>query len=116
MVLSEFGEELRGGLRKDLAKRLACGVQNGHRLPIVPADVGLRIDVERKSIFCSVCHRYEKPDRICVESVLPHEEALAFVCEDCRKLRAGELTKLLEEWCTTGRPVDPLAAAPVATR
>jgi len=109
MVLSEFGEELRGGLRKDLAKRLAYGVWSNY-LPIVPADVGLRIDIENKLIFCSVCHRYLKPNQIEVESVLPNEEALAFVCEDCRLLRGGELTKLLEDWCTTGRPVIQLEA------
>ncbi len=107
LVLSEFGEELRGGLRKDLAKRLAYGVQK-ERLPIVPADVGLRIDIEERRIFCSVCHNYFAWEVITAESVLPHEEALAFVCEDCRLLRAGELARLLEDWCTTGRPVVPL--------
>jgi ribonuclease BN (tRNA processing enzyme) len=106
LVLSEFGEELRGGLRKDLAKRLASGVhEKDGFLPIVPADVGLRIDIKNKRIFCSVCHRHVTPEGIKAESVLPNEEALAFVCNDCRQLRSGELIKLLEEWCTTGRPI-----------
>jgi ribonuclease BN (tRNA processing enzyme) len=117
LVLSEFGEELRGGLRKDLTSRLAHGL--GHDvqkepkepLPIVPADVGLRIDIEKQRIFCSVCHNYFAWEVITAKSVLPHEEALAFVCEDCRLLRDGELSKLLEDWCTTGRPVIPLKAA-----
>jgi len=107
MVLSEFGEELRGGLRKDLAVRLAHGLHSD-QLPIVPADVGLRIDIEKQEIFCSVCHNYFDWKGITAESVLPHEEALAFVCDDCRLLRAGELPRLLEDWCTTGRPVIPL--------
>lgn len=107
MVLSEFGEELRGGLRKDLAVRLGHGLPSD-QLPIVPADVGLRIDIEKREIFCSVCHNYFNWEGITTESVLPHEEALAFVCADCRLLRAGELPRLLEDWCTTGRPVIPL--------
>ena len=110
LVLSEFGEELRGGLRKDLARRLALGVQK-EPLPIVPADVGLRIDIEEQRIFCSICHNYFEWKAITAESVLPHEEALAFVCEDCSLLRAGELPRLLEDWCTTGRPVIQLNGA-----
>lgn len=105
MVISEFGEELRGGLRKDLAVRLASGVQTDNKLPIVPADVGLRIDIDNQEVFCSVCHHYCDWSQIYAESVLPHEEALAFVCKDCQLLRGRELNKLLEEWCTTGRPV-----------
>ncbi len=108
LVLSEFGEELRGGLRKDLAKRLGSKELNNKLLPIVPADVGLRIDIEKKYIFCSICHCYLPWDVITAESVLPHEEALGFVCQDCHLLREGELPNLLEEWCTTGRPVIPL--------
>jgi ribonuclease BN (tRNA processing enzyme) len=114
LVLSEFGEELRGGLRKDLTNRLAKGLghdaqkESKELLPIIPADVGLRIDIGGKRIFCSICHNYFAWGVIEAVSVLPHEEALAFVCEDCRLLRVGELPRLIEDWCMTGRPVIPL--------
>ncbi len=104
VVLSEFGEELRGGLRADLARRLSFST----KFPVVPADVGLRIDIAQGTVFCSLCHRYVEPKMIDVECVMPGEEALGYVCKDCGLLRKGELPKLLEEWCTTGRPVIPL--------
>ncbi len=128
VVLSEFGEELRGGLRVDLAGRLspAPGAAVGslecdtsapkgaeapglsRALRVIPCDVGLRIDVSNRRVFCCVCHRYVDSSKIKAKSVLPGEEAIAYVCTDCRIARGGELTRLLEEWCTTGRPVIPL--------
>ena len=115
-VLSEFGEELRGGLRTNLTQRLEdcllreadhgggnnCGEK---RTRVIPCDVGLRIDIQEGRIFCSICHRYVEPAKISPKSVLPGEEALAYVCEDCTTLRGGELPELLREWCQTGRPV-----------
>jgi len=110
MVLSEFGEELRAGLRVDLARRLSKRLppKGGKPLPVLPADVGLRIDVENRTIFCCVCHRYVEFGRIEAMTALPDEEALAYVCEDCRELRKAELPRLLEDWCRTARPVVPL--------
>jgi ribonuclease BN (tRNA processing enzyme) len=128
MILSEFGEELRGGLRKDLALRLSHRLTHpvkancceaflrlvvnknlqGNPLPIKPADVGLRIDIEERKIFCCICNDYYKPEDITPETVLPHEESMAYVCDSCRELRGGELTTLLEQWCSTTRPVAPL--------
>ncbi len=107
MILSEFGEELRGGLRKDIAKRLSYFWKRGSQnpLPIIPGDVGLRIDVDLKKVFCCICHRYEEPKNIIPEIVLPDEESMAYVCKDCKELRGGELNTLLEEWCRTARPV-----------
>ncbi len=109
-ILSEFGEELRGGLRKDIAKRLSYFWKRGSQnpLPIIPGDVGLRIDIDRKEVFCCICHRYVEPKNISPETVLPDEESMAYVCSDCKELRGGELNTLLEEWCRTARPVVPL--------
>ena len=110
MILSEFGEELRGGLRKDIAKGLSHFGKNGieEPLPIIPGDVGLRVDIDNKKVFCCICHRYVEPKKISSETVLPDEESMAYVCDDCTALRAGELNTLLEEWCRTARPVVPL--------
>ncbi len=120
LVLSEFGEELRGGLRVDLADKLSHflawresddpskEVTAESALPIVPADVGLRVDITTRRVFCSICHRYVDFGQIKPISVFPAEEALGYVCFSCRKARGAEVPKLLEEWCTTGRPVIPL--------
>ena len=110
MILSEFGEELRGGLRKDIAKRLSLFEKNECKkpLPIIPGDVGLRVDIGRKKVFCCICHRYVEPIEIIPETVLPDEESMAYVCVDCNELRGGELNTLLEGWCRTARPVVPL--------
>ncbi|MBI4618957.1 MAG: MBL fold metallo-hydrolase [Desulfobacterales bacterium] len=110
-VLSEFGEELRGGLRRDLTLRLSSILAHPDKtdktspIPIIPGDVGLRIDIENNKVFCCICNRYEDPINIKFETVLPDEESMAYVCNDCYELRRGELTKLLEQWCTTARPV-----------
>ncbi len=117
IILSEFGEELRGGLRKDFVKRLSHPWNKGKKgkvyydydyLPIIAGDVGLRIDIENRKVFCCICHRYEKPEKIITETVMPDEESMAYVCEDCKELRGGELNTLLEEWCRSARPVVPL--------
>ncbi len=112
MILSEFGEELRGGLRKDIAKRLSLtwnpnhGDNGGYEyLPIIPGDVGLRVDIENKKVFCCICHRYVEPEKITPETVMPDEESMTYVCSDCKVSREGEMNTLLEEWCRTGRPV-----------
>jgi len=99
VVLSEFGEELRGGLRADLARRL-----EGHfwkqrpkaKFPgVIPADVGLRIDVAERTVRCAVCERYSKWGEMDAIAVRPADEGLFFVCRDCQSLREHELGEIL---------------------
>jgi hypothetical protein len=107
ILLSEFGEELRGGLRKSLVRRLSkiCDRNHGPKMHFMPTDVGLRVDIGAGTIFCSICHRYRSPLQIEAYSVLPSEEAIAYVCSDCKNSRSGEIDRLVEEWCHSGRPV-----------
>jgi ribonuclease BN (tRNA processing enzyme) len=99
VVLSEFGEELRGGLRADLARRLESHFLE--RLPreqfpgVIPADVGLRIDVAEKTVRCAVCERYWKWGEMDAIAVRPADEGLFFVCRDCQSLREHELGEIL---------------------
>lgn len=106
IILSEFGEELRGGLRTWLGRRLSK-ISRNRPMHFMPADVGLRVDVSTGTVFCSVCHRFVEPNKIEPYSVLPSEEAMAYVCRDCQNSRRGEIDRLVEEWCHTGRPVVP---------
>jgi tetratricopeptide (TPR) repeat protein len=62
VILSEFGEELAGGTRIDIARRLQAytderimGKGKG-KVVVLPGDVGLRVDPARQSIRCSCCH------------------------------------------------------------
>lgn len=100
VVLSEFGEELRGGLRMDAAGR----IQEVSRCPVIPADVGLRIDVARREIRCAVCLRYVCRGEIDARAVADTDEALFYVCADCRSSREGELASILARLHSTPRP------------
>jgi hypothetical protein len=102
VVLSEFGEELRGGLRVDIATRL----QRTFEMSVVPADVGLRIGVEDRTIRCVVCLRYVSADRVRSVAVSDHDEALMAVCNDCRHAREHELLGLLARLRTSPRLPD----------
>jgi len=95
VVLSEFGEEMRGGLRIDLAKRAMKAPSKPNDLHCVPADVGLRIDLAEKGIRCAVCSRYvffKEVDPVVASAA---DEAISYVCKTCQLLRAGELRELL---------------------
>jgi hypothetical protein len=91
VVLSEFGEELRGGLRADLATKL-------HRvfgITVLPADVGLRVGVDGQSVRCAVCRQYVLAENVRPVAVSDEDEALMFVCDDCYIARQHELPALL---------------------
>ena len=103
-VLSEFGEELRSGLRTDIAPRISSMLDKDCPR-IIPADVGLRIDLMDQTLLCCVCHRFVESTEITPKTVLPDTEALAYICHDCEIARRDELPKLLEEWCQSARPL-----------
>jgi ribosomal protein S14 len=60
VILSEFGEELAGGTRIDIARRLQTYTDERRKgkgkVVVLPGDVGLRVDPVRQSIRCSCCH------------------------------------------------------------
>ncbi|MFH1740204.1 MAG: MBL fold metallo-hydrolase [bacterium] len=91
ILLSEFGEELRGGLRADLAKRL----QAVFEMTVLPADVGLRVGVKEQSVRCAICLQYVSAKHIKPVAVADQDEALVFVCYDCYRSRQHELPMLL---------------------
>ncbi len=92
IILSEFGEELRGGLRVDLASRL----QHVFKVTVLPADVGLRVGVKDQSVRCAICRQYVHAAAVRPIAVSDEDEALLFVCKDCYRARQHELPALLE--------------------
>ncbi len=95
-VLSEFGEELRGGLRVGLARRLSSYWGRA----IIPADVGLRVDIATGQVRCTACKRYLKFGAVKARLVTPDEEGIAYVCNTCSRLRGEELHEILRRACS----------------
>jgi hypothetical protein len=62
VILSEFGEELAGGVRIDIARRLQAYTDEKRegKVVVLPGDVGLRVDPTGRTIRCSCC-RLEHP-------------------------------------------------------
>ena len=89
VILSEFGEEMRGGLRVDLAKRLQKYVDRNldRAFVVVPGDVGLLVDPLDGSLRCSCCGQFfpwrSSPDGFEFE-VFGDEEQIFYVCPACQ--------------------------------
>jgi len=92
IILSEFGEELRGCFRVDLARRL----KRVFKVTVLPADVGLRVGVKDQSVRCAICRQYVHAAAVRPIAVSDEDEALLFVCKDCYRARQHELPALLE--------------------
>jgi len=90
VLVSEFGEELRGGIRRDLNNRLKGVYEN---LDVLPVDVGLDVligateDLSGGSshlVMCVQCDKYVDIKHARFETY-GHDEALLCVCKTCRK-------------------------------
>jgi len=90
VLVSEFGEELRGGIRRDLNNRLRGAYDN---LEVLPVDVGLDVLLEpingigESSSNRVMCVQCEKPVEIslsCFETY-GHDEAIFCICSTCKK-------------------------------
>ena len=131
IALSEFGEEMKGGLRVDVCQRLNKAIGEGcwsdfcdensraknkcrprckgtDKTKVIPADVGLRISIQknhRVQVHCSLCDEFCDIEDVKIEA-FGYEEALFYVCRACCRSKSQDVrwkkyTHLLEE----GRPV-----------
>lgn len=94
ILLSEFGEELRGGIRVDLIKRLQKTY--GSWLDFLPVDVGLDVQLYKtpeknakdnnlsKKVWCVQCDEFVDLEEADFERY-GHDEALFCVCKTCKK-------------------------------
>jgi hypothetical protein len=93
VLLSEFGEELKGRIRIDLNQRLSELYRQD--LIFLPVDVGLsvRLDTEGSfKTFCLGCKAYVEADRIrCQHFGHGHDEALFYFCDTCLKSKPGNV-------------------------
>ncbi len=81
IVVSEFGEELKYGLRTDICTRLSKKTER----KCIPADIGLYIGINKKRtirVRCNFCDEYVSPKEIETFSY-GLEDALHYICKTC---------------------------------
>lgn len=96
ILVGEFGEELRGGIRTDIVRRLKGGIVDNW--PILPVDVGLDIllhefdfkpdkdDGKEKGFkfLCVLCDQYHDVGRVDYVR-FGQDEGIFYVCRTCKK-------------------------------
>jgi len=120
VLLSEFGEELRGRIRLDLVDR----IHNAYGLDVLPVDVGLDVRLctaetesyesregnSKAEVECVVCEKFVKIERVDYETY-GLDEALFCVCRTCRKSTPGNvLQHRLRNLHEIGRSLQPSPA------
>lgn len=111
ILLSEFGEEMRGKIRLDLINRLNVEYYGGAK-NILPVDVGLDVlltDVNSHGVWCVQCQKYVSLEEVDFETY-GYDEALFYICKTCKKstpqnVSQDNLRRLYEE----GRPLRTLS-------
>jgi len=106
-IISEFGEELKNGIRIDLFNKFNNWLQqkSGGKSKCLPGDIGLEVNVLNTNIYCNCCKRF-------VENVRPipygKEEAICFVCKECESvLSSYQIDHILKDYCENGRQLEP---------
>lgn len=112
ILLSEFGEELKGGIRIDLTDRLNdlyC-----KKLIFLPVDVGLNVRLiqtentsEKIGVLCTGCDNFVDPDEIRYRHYgHGHDEALFYFCNTCLKARPENVIQdKMHSICDFGIPL-----------
>jgi ribonuclease BN (tRNA processing enzyme)/tetratricopeptide (TPR) repeat protein len=84
IIVGEFGEELKYGLRADLCTKLSMGKKFIHCLP---GDIGQYIVIEKdgtKKVRCNFCESFVRPNEIKTFSY-GREDAIQYICQTCEK-------------------------------
>ncbi len=111
-VMSEFGEELKSGIRLDLFHKFDDWFREtdisrrkiGFRC--LPGDIGLRIDALTGDIYCHHCEQFTNMNEI---SPLAYgfQEALFFVCAECTSVFSRQqISTKLDNLYLRGRILD----------
>lgn len=83
IIVGEFGEELKYGLRRDLCKKLSEGIET----KCLPADIGLYIGIDKKGtrkIRCNFCGEFVEEKEISTFSY-GREDAIHYICKTCER-------------------------------
>ena len=104
-IISEFGEELKGGIRIDFYHKFDDWFKDNKdkKCRCLPADIGLRIDIFSGDIFCHTCHSYVDREEI-VPIAYGKEEAIFFICKECLSvLSTNQIEEKLKDYYENGR-------------
>jgi hypothetical protein len=88
ILLSEFGEELKGKIRIDLTERLG---ETYSDLKFLPVDVGLTLKLgtareKKPQVLCWACNQFVDLGKIGYEQYgYGYDEALCYFCQTCVK-------------------------------
>ncbi len=90
VIIGEFGEELKYGLRTDLCRKLREEVNDNRKkeeekIVCLPGDIGLYIGVMKdgtKKIRCCFCEMFIEPKEIDTFSY-GREDAIHYICKTC---------------------------------
>ena len=112
-IISEFGEELKEGIRIDLYKKFDNWFENGFKDPndrekprCLPGDIGLEIDVFDGKVCCHCCRRFVERDMI-IPVPYGREEAICFVCKECESsLSSYQIGEKLKDYYENGRKLE----------
>ncbi len=114
LIISELCEEMKRGLRTDLADKLSKGLY----VPVLPEDIGLTVilgnnkrDDKVGHVFCKICQNVRSPeDIVAVET--EKDNAIVFLCKDhYKKLKEGysipKINELELDLNELRKPLDP---------
>ncbi|GBE51621.1 beta-lactamase superfamily domain protein [bacterium BMS3Bbin14] len=98
ILMGEFGEELRGGIRTDIVKRLQQGLTRDWQ--IVPVDVGLDIllhsyaegdqPIGKFEFLCALCDKHRPLSEIDYFR-FGQDEAIFYICKTCKKATPADV-------------------------
>lgn len=88
VVMSEFGEELKSGIRLDLFHKFDdwyCIEHGEDGARCLPGDIGLRVDIFDGAVFCHYCERFVNKKEI-TPLAYGFQEAIFFICAQCQSV------------------------------
>lgn len=81
IIVGEFGEELKYGLRADLCKKLSKET----KIDCLPGDIGLYVGIDKdgtKKVRCNFCEEFVEQEEIETFSY-GREDAIHYICQTC---------------------------------
>ena len=107
-IVSEFGEELKGGIRMDFYHKFDDWFKSNKdkKCRCLPADIGLRIDIFSGDVFCHTCQSYVDREEI-NPIAFGREEAIFFICKECMSvLSHNQIEEKLKDYYENGRRLE----------
>jgi hypothetical protein len=108
-VISEFGEELKGGIRMDLYHKFDDWFKqlSPNQARCFPGDIGMEIDIINGNVLCNCCKEF-RPKEMISPITYGKEEAIFFVCDECSAvLSSYQIGEKLSEYYENGRKLEP---------